>query len=776
MSDEWNFHDVFEGGISDNAGLLALSSILSAQRQRQQQLQVLEATLQNQAKIIKTQANLLEVEKERLELEKLKQKADKAEKEAVRLLRVVMVGVGAEFDTFVKRSDLTGSPAAIRRDDRMALHLAKLALVRSRSDSLSALGDIKELHRLENIAQDLVEQHFSGCNPLLARRQKWKALENWLKRVDELEDAVKQQCAMVPAKSAKQLPSPAALRHLQTNLESYCYNLKSKLEDHMLCLPTDVAVANLLLPEFAELGQLEGIREGRQVSQSSDFSDRWRKVAAVEHPAESGKQVKVEQVPKLIRDCESARARLVAWFTKLSVHEEALKRLDGSLNRGDLTTAKTAANEVCEVRFRGVMYASLLRLKTTQEALRKLESARRGAAVEQAGALLERFPKAAPQSELVRELALHYERGAREKRTARTLVVIAFTFMFVVLASLFIDYKQGVQRLEEESNAKANVVKRESERIAAEASAKAYVAKRESERVAAEASAKVYVAKLKSDRVAAEANAKADAVQVERERWVSDLRARFPLTLNSGAIGSTIEVPLSTSIQTQFCYVPPGTYFMGSPTGEEGRYSTERQSVVTLSRSFWLAKTELTQAEWETVMNYNPSSHKGTKLPVEMVSWEDANQFISTLNTYKLLPDGWSFALPTDAQWEYACRAGSAGPFSNGELDDVGWFNGNSGIKAHEVGTKKGNFWGLYDMHGNVGEWCGDWYYHDLDDAIDPAGPSSTGYRVFRGGSYDDSASKCRSAFRGYFEPEVATRYMGLRPAIVQSKQEVDQR
>ncbi len=210
---------------------------------------------------------------------------------------------------------------------------------------------------------------------------------------------------------------------------------------------------------------------------------------------------------------------------------------------------------------------------------------------------------------------------------------------------------------------------------------------------------------------------------------------------------------------------------MGSPKDEEAREDgCEDQVGVVLTKHFWLAKTEVTQAQWESVMGSNPSSFKAPNLPVENVSWEDAQAFIAKLNEKKILPPGWEFALPTEAQWEYACRAGEKGPYSGGSLDVVGWYSKNSGSKTHEVGQKKANAWGLYDMHGNVSEWCADWHEDTLKGGTDPTGPSSGGSRVFRGGSWRDLASGCRAARRNGGSPGDRYFYLGFRPALVPSR------
>ena len=237
-----------------------------------------------------------------------------------------------------------------------------------------------------------------------------------------------------------------------------------------------------------------------------------------------------------------------------------------------------------------------------------------------------------------------------------------------------------------------------------------------------------------------------------------------------GGVGEKLEIPLSSSVAEQFCLIPAGSFTMGSPSSEEGRSSDEGQVEVTLSQPFWLAKTEVTQAQWEAVMGNNPSQFKGANLPVENVSWDDAQSFIAKLNDKQILPQGWKCALPTEAQWEYACRAGEAGPYSGGSLDEVGWYGDKSGVKIHEVGQKKPNAWGLHDMHGNVYEWCADWSDDTLKDGTDPLGPSSGDYRVSRGGSWCYFASSCRAASRFRGVPGLRFSDLGFRPALVPSK------
>lgn len=228
--------------------------------------------------------------------------------------------------------------------------------------------------------------------------------------------------------------------------------------------------------------------------------------------------------------------------------------------------------------------------------------------------------------------------------------------------------------------------------------------------------------------------------------------------------GEEREVGLADGVSVTMCWVPEGRFTMGSPASETGHSSDEGKTDVRISRGFWLAKTECTQRVWIAVMGTNPSQFKGDDLPVEQVSWHDCKRFIGKL---RQPGEGWWFDLPTEAQWEYACRAGTAGSYS-GFLDALAWHDSNSGGKTHSVGTKKANGWGLQDMHGNVWEWCSDWYAgYSSPSRTDPTGPINGTYRVFRGGSWFNTGANCRSAFRNRLTPMGLTETIGFRLAAV---------
>ena len=272
-----------------------------------------------------------------------------------------------------------------------------------------------------------------------------------------------------------------------------------------------------------------------------------------------------------------------------------------------------------------------------------------------------------------------------------------------------------------------------------------------------------------SDSIAKAEQARVEAAaKAERER--AEALTKLLLAIQSGEIGKTLDVPLPGESLLRMAYCPAGSFTMGSPASEKDRSSDEDQVQVRISKPFWLGKTEITQAQWRAVMGENPSFFKGDDLPAESVSWEDAQEFIAKVNASGILPAGWKLALPTEAQWEYACRAGKTGPYSGGAWDAVAWYEGNSGSKTHPVATKAPNAWGLHDMHGNVWEWCADWYDSAIAGGMDPKGPSSGVDRVYRGGSWNYDAASCRAARRNWDYPDDRDPTLGFRPALVPSE------
>jgi len=235
-----------------------------------------------------------------------------------------------------------------------------------------------------------------------------------------------------------------------------------------------------------------------------------------------------------------------------------------------------------------------------------------------------------------------------------------------------------------------------------------------------------------------------------------------------------LTVDLGKGVKLEMVLIPAGEFLMGSPDSDKDADANEKpQHRVRITKPFYLGKYLVTQEQWESVMGSNPSQFKGPKNPVENVSWEDCQTFLGKLNAKSAAGVG-KFQLPSEAQWEYACRAGSKTRYCFGDdeskLGDYAWYAANSGDKTHPVGEKKPNGWELYDMHGNVWEWCQDWYdagYYAKSPTDDPTGPTGGSRRVLRGGSWSYPAGGCRSAYRIFSAPGCGDYFLGLRVSRV---------
>ena len=229
--------------------------------------------------------------------------------------------------------------------------------------------------------------------------------------------------------------------------------------------------------------------------------------------------------------------------------------------------------------------------------------------------------------------------------------------------------------------------------------------------------------------------------------------------------GNTITIPVKDGISIDMVRVEVGTFTMGATPEMEDPYNWEKPThQVTLTNDYYIGKYEMTQALWQAVMGSNPSRFKGDNLPVEMVSWDECQEFISKLNSIT----GKTFRLPTEAEWEYAARGGnkSRGYQYSGSnnISDVAWYDDNSGSKTHAVGSKQSNELGIYDMTGNVWEWCQDWYgSYSSSSQVNPIGANSGSNRVIRGGSWSGAAWGCRSSYRYGSSPGYRGSNFGLR-------------
>lgn len=221
-------------------------------------------------------------------------------------------------------------------------------------------------------------------------------------------------------------------------------------------------------------------------------------------------------------------------------------------------------------------------------------------------------------------------------------------------------------------------------------------------------------------------------------------------------------IDLGGGVKMELVLIRAGSFQMGSNHNDYDESPAHR---VTLTQPYYIGKYEVTQEQWEKIIGENPSHFKSATLPVENVSWEDSQRFVAALQK----KTGRRFALPTEAQWEYACRAGTTTSYSFGDdesqLENYAWFASNSELKTHPVGQKKPNPWGLYDVHGNVFEWCADWYMESYpkEDVVDPVGPATGDRRTIRGGAWLYVSDNLRSADRGFSPPEYRVDEYGLR-------------
>ena len=272
-------------------------------------------------------------------------------------------------------------------------------------------------------------------------------------------------------------------------------------------------------------------------------------------------------------------------------------------------------------------------------------------------------------------------------------------------------------------------------------------------------------------------------------KWLILMRLCACAVFLSACAGSAPAPPdtFRNSLKMTFVYIPPGDFVMGSPAGEPGRFADERRHKVEITRGYYLQTTEVTQGQWESVMFDNPSAFDecGYNCPVESVSWNDVQAFIRRLNEKDKTAD---YRLPTEAEWEYACRLGAeknlitgmihglAGLFSSGDClsTDTANYNGNypfsdcpKGVYREApvpVASFPPNQIGLYDMHGNVYEWCADRYGpYPADKVADPRGRQYGDYRVYRGGSWYSSARYCRAAYRGKEKADYKYHNLGFR-------------
>jgi formylglycine-generating enzyme required for sulfatase activity len=249
-------------------------------------------------------------------------------------------------------------------------------------------------------------------------------------------------------------------------------------------------------------------------------------------------------------------------------------------------------------------------------------------------------------------------------------------------------------------------------------------------------------------------------------------------TLPAGNLPPRVEIEVGGGVYMRFALIPSGRFLMGSPPSEVGRVEDERQHEVIISQPFYMGVTAVTQEQYEAVIGKNPSQFEGVKNPVESVSWDDATAFCRRLSERS----GHKVRLPTESEWEYACRAGTTTPFNTGQILSRNatvsvaysfprYRKGRSDSNTLPAGSYKPNAWGLYDTHGIVLEWCSDWYgEYPVGAVSDPTGPETNEFRVMRvmrGGGWGNEPADCRSASRDGKLPGHRFAYVGFRVALV---------
>ena len=647
-----------------------------------------------------------------------------------------------------------------------ALVQAKLALVAKGGDVLSDLNDLKEAKKLETDLAAVISENFtsglSPKNPLALVESEIAALVTWGQAVQDLIDVGEELLSREQLLENKQKAGLEKMRTLSSRIEAFQSAIPAKTADLRSKIPAQCFNGNSVDRRIVEIWEMR-LAADANLHSVVNLSKLMEWIGAT--TAKKNSLADLQQ--KL-----SARSALIE---KLSAEANAQDlELDGmivKLEHGALSEAKGfLSNRRNPDRFadaRDEKWKALaLKIEALEDALLVIKLAGSNAKIIKAVSsvkLDDIWKKIAPDSELGLELsrinkAAQSGRSRSRNFSAALFVVVAFLSAYALKEISESQEKARITQLRV-ADAKAKA-----EKEAADAKAKAEIEAAEAE---AKAEKEAAEAKAKAEKEAAEAKAKAEKEAAEAkakaEREAADAKAKLAAEIGVGRVGATIGVRLAESVVMPFVFCPRGTFRMGSPSAEQKRFSDENQVSVTLSEDFWMATTEVTQAQWQAVMGTNPSRFEGINRPVENVSWADAQQFIERVNVSGVIPSGWKFALPTEAQWEYACRAGEAGPYAGGTIEQVAWYSDNSAGQTHDVGTKQANAWGLHDMHGNVWEWCADWKDDTLPGGTDPTGASSGSVRVLRGGSWNLGAGICRSALRHGNTPDKCDDVLGFR-------------
>ena len=686
--------------------------------------------------------------------------------------------------------------------------LARLAsvleLLKAQREVFSELSDIKEFRGLESDFSEALkvaqERRLVGQDPVSVVRADWQRMVRWsnrvqeaLREVDELGQELSSGLAGQGAEGGRKRkkvqtdwkPNISQLRELEHALKCGPSQLTAVIDQARAEVQPEDWNGHRPYPELTEVAEAMGWGESLELAEplgtwAEGVASRARPLVATRMATEPGSsmlqrrieslRLKLSQTRSLQEKHASHRTTLeeVGRLTEAGQVETA-RRLIGTLQAafGDLDySAKEQRLAQLEKQLKSQSEKVAETKKGMQEfgreagrffAFPPIGVMRRGSvaqgAAEKVVAETAQIGKVGGSSELDRMVSAWTTGLKSDLDSLQTLwmsrvrrwILGTTVFWLIVLVAGGVTFQQVRAGQERERQRVAAEVKAAEEKALAEARVKAEAEERQRQRLVDEA-------KAAEERALAEAKEREEAVRV---RIVSG--GRF----ESGE-GVLLGIPVR--------WIPAGRYQMGSTGGEEGRYSDEVQHEVILTRGFFMAETECTQGQWEAVMGSKPWYFNGADRPVELVRWDEAVEYCRNLTAKQLtkgiLPVGWEWRLPTEAEWEYATRGGTTGP-RYGDLDAIGWYDGNSGSETHPVKQKAPNAWGLHDMIGNVWEWCSDWSAdYPTGSVTDPTGPSLGSDRVYRGGGWPSAIGQVRSAGRGGLNPVNRLNFLGFRPVL----------
>ena len=712
----------FQDAFNQNNGLNNAMGNLAAINQRNQQIaqqkeqaaaiRAQTAVLEQQAR---TEADRAKIEQQRLKIEQQRQRAEEAEREMrrqqeeqLKQLRNLIADSDADLERLEKKA-VTLDPDAFLRG--MAALQANVQILDAESGALSDLSDMKALRQLKSQLAESIETHAQSgklpTDPLRMIAGRLEKLDRFFKEAQSVADRVLKfhndwlKPRVPQVSKANLLAAQVELATLQTQLPQEIQRLGSLLDSADWTSAYGVAV---LHPEY--LVCLESLN-------LTSFP-RAAKIRVKRYQFAHGEGPLFREAQQYL---VKLGQRIESLLTQHEEHRAQLEQVDAH-NRAEnfRSAAKVAVVNDAKSRFSDLPYEK--KIKQTQAQLQNLEK------IQKIHDLSDEDFKQRIQQGLLSELSsLENRVKSKDSELGRECLVLTDAIR-----------KRAAKLKRSQRNQWLAVV------------AVAVV---------------VLLGVAWFMNVEAEAEKKRMAAMAEK----AGARAEAWKQPNGSRAGEERVFEITPGVKLTMCWIPAGEFVMGS-----SKESNATPHPVKLTQGFWLSQTEVTQAQWRAVMGNNPSRFKGDDLPVEMVSWNDicgneerTGGFLGKLN--HLQSTGGRFDLPTEAQWEYACRAGKTGD-DDGDLGEKAWYSENSDSKTHPVGQKQSNAWGLNDMHGNVWEWCVDWNEdYPTSAATDPSGPASGSGRVFRGGGWGNDANGCRVAYRFYYDPSDTYGYIGFRVA-----------